>query len=177
LLVVSVQCPQCDHPVRPEAVSSGVCARCGASLAAIPALDASKLARLDEVTAAPPRLPHPAAQPGGRSIGPPGDPFVPPQTGPINPLVSQAFAPPPEAGMQSEDVELGVERSTRAIRLDARLRAQASEPPLAVSRVPTRRPAAAPEPAAPRRSMGGLVIAVVLIAAVAVAVAALVLRG
>lgn len=78
--------------------------------------------------------------------------------------------------MLPEDIPLGVERSTRAIRIEARLRAQASEPPMAVSRVPTRRPPAAPAPAPPRRSLGGVVIAVVLIAAVAVAVAALVLR-
>lgn len=95
----------------------------------------------------------------------------------MNPLVSQAFAPPPEAGMLSEDIELGVERSTRAIKLDARLRAQASEPPIAVARTPTRRPHAAPEPPAPRRSIAGVVIAILLIAAVAVVVAALVVRG
>jgi hypothetical protein len=98
----------------------------------MPAIDISKLAALDERTAAPPRTPAAAA-----AFAPPPEAFAPPPApassassapGTHPHFLSQAFKPPPEAGELGEE-ELVVERSTRAIRLAKQFRnAEVPEP-------------------------------------------------
>jgi hypothetical protein len=92
--------------------------------------------------------------------GPPPQAFAPPP---------QAFAPPPDAfGPGGDDVDppIGVERSTRAIRIENEWQLQREAKQVA---------AAAPPPA-PRRQIGGVVIAIGLIAAVAIALVVIVMQ-
>ncbi|MEO7731467.1 MAG: hypothetical protein ABIY55_10875 [Kofleriaceae bacterium] len=141
---VPVQCPQCDHPAAPEAVSSGICARCGAALDAMPAIDISKLARLDELGGSP------RVEDGSLPASFAPAAFAPPPV--VGPAAPRAFAPPHEA----DDQALGVERSTRAIRIDNEWQRE---------KVAKQVAAATPPPPPPRR-IGGVLAAVALIAAV-----------
>jgi hypothetical protein len=154
---MAVVCPGCDHPVALEALSAGVCTHCGRQLAALPAIDISKLSLLDErdlppnespaVRAAafgPPEL-HAPAPSGAR------DRFAPPS----------AFAPPPDGS----DQPLGVERSTRAIRIESQWERE---------RAAKQAEAALPPPPPPRKPIGGILAAVALIAAVTAGVVAIV---
>jgi hypothetical protein len=157
-------CPQCDHPASLDAATAAVCARCGAQLDAMPGIDISQLATLDErgvdVAGRPPSqaFAPPQARAPSQALAPP-QAFAPPPHA-VAPQ-RDAFAPPPDAfGPASDDADqpLGVERSTRAIRIENEWQLQRAE-----------KQAAAAEPLpAPRRSIGGLVIAIGLIAAVAI---------
>jgi hypothetical protein len=118
----------------------------------MPTIDVSMIARLDELGV--PLSQRPAFEPPGRASAPPEpaarspDPraFAPPG----------AFGPPPAA-----EAPLGVERSTRAIRIEREQREVAAQPS-AASNVPS---------PTPRRSSGaGVVVAVVLIAAIAIGI-------
>jgi hypothetical protein len=115
----------------------------------MPEIDISKLARLDELGGPPPvedrSLPASFA---------PAAFAPPPVVGPAAPHAS-AFAPPHEAGA-SDDQALGVERSTRAIRIDNQWQREKIAKQVA---------AATPLPPPPRR-IGGVLVAVVAIAAV-----------
>src|SRR5262252_6366729 len=90
--MMPVMCPRCDHPAAGDAASGGGCARCGARLDAMPEIDISQLASLDDhgvdVAGRPPPAPAPA------SFAPPPQAFAPPA-----PLAqpAQAFARPPQA--------------------------------------------------------------------------------
>ena len=121
----------------------------------MPAIDISQLAALDERDpGSARRAPAPAA----------ADP---------------RFAPPAELDGAGDDQPLDVERSTRAIRLENEFRA-AQAPRAAPRSAPSpAAPRAAPPPAAaaPSRSIRGVALAIALIAAVAIGVAALVLRA
>jgi hypothetical protein len=151
--MVLVQCPQCDRAAAPEAVSSGTCAHCGAALGGMPAIDISKLARLDELDRPPPG--EAAMLPA--SFAPAA--FAPPRVvGPAAPGVP-AFAPHHEA--ETDDEALGVERSTRAIRIEREWQRE---------KVAKQVAAAMPPPRPPRR-IGGVLAAV---AAIAVVIAAIV---
>jgi hypothetical protein len=204
--MVSVRCPACDHPAAPDAVRAGACARCGTTLAAMPAIDISQLTTLDDLGAPPhladprapstPPAPAPAARTGASAM--PSSAFAPPReeldlldppprsrhafarphapaapagarsSGAVTALragspgsgPSQAFAPPPEAG--DDDQELGVERSTRAIRIANQFRDGSAVPSPAAS-------PAAPSPA-PAPSIRGSVIAFALVAVVAIGI-------
>jgi hypothetical protein len=172
-----VQCPQCDHPAAPEATAAGACARCGARLDAMPGIELAQLTTLDDrgvhVDGRPPQSfapPPQALAPPPQSFGPAShafahspQPFAPasqafahsPQAmGPPQ----DAFAPPPEAA-GGDDAELGVERSTRAIRIENQWQLERVAKPVA---------AAAPAPRA-RGPIAGVVVALGLIAAVAIA--------
>ena len=121
----------------------------------MPTIDISMIARLDELGA-----PHPPGEPWGPPS--PAEPG-PSRGGPAGPPTA-AFRPPPEI----TDAPLGVERSTRAIRIENHRQREVSGEH-------------APDPAQPysagrghaaaRRSGAGLLVAVALVAAVAVAVA------
>jgi len=114
----------------------------------MPVIDISKLALLDDRGAQPNAPPAPPAPPALRPdrFAPPGD---------------SAFAPPGDA----DDSPLGVERSTRAIRLESQWQRE---------RDAKQAVAALPPPPPPRRPIGGIVVAVALIAAVAAAVVVIV---
>lgn len=144
---VPVQCPQCDHPAAPEAVSAGTCARCGAALDAMPAIDISKLARLDE-RGGPPPVEHVEDNSLPANFAPAA--FAPPPV--VGPAAPAAFGPPHEA----DDQALGVERSTRAIRIDSQWQRE---------KVARQVAAATPPPPPPRR-IAGVLAAVAVIAAV-----------
>lgn len=154
-----------------------MCEWCGAELAAIPAIDISKLARLDELAGAPATDRARAAAGGLGPFAPPPDAFAPPREAhavrtPGPPAGAARVFEPPAEDPESADQVLEVERSTRAIRLEQRYRdAQAASPPAASP--PS--PAASPTPLAapPQRPIRGVVLAVLLIAAVAIGVAAL----
>jgi len=121
----------------------GACPHCGAQLE-LPAIDISQLAALDERDR-PPGPPHaPSALPAQQ--------FAPP---------TAAFRPPPEL----IDTPIGVERSTRAIRIENQWQRERDAKQAA---------AALPPPAPPRRPIGGIVAAVGLIAAAAIGVFAIV---
>lgn len=166
-------CPQCDHPASPEAVSSGVCKRCGGQLAAVPAIDISQLARLDELTDAP--------APGVAPAHAARDPFAPPTD---EPAPENPFAPPPGAfgpaddGALRDEQELAVERSTRAIRIANQL----GQEPIAraAAQPPAARPPAAPRPPAPAGiaaagvQMRGIAIVIALVLVLAIVVVAIV---
>jgi hypothetical protein len=126
-------CPRCGNPA-----SLGTCTRCGEPLE-LPAIDISQLARLDEI-----------GQPPGTQSSRPA---------PQSPaLETAAFRPPQEV----TDKPLGVERSTRAIRIEN----QWQREKLAKQAV-----AALPPPRPPRKPIGGAIAAVMIIAAVAAVVA------
>jgi hypothetical protein len=146
---MAVVCPGCDHPAAAEALSAGVCARCGSSLAALPAIDISKLSTLDE-RHLPPRA---SAAPAADAFAPPGvhGGRAPPS----------AFAPPPDGS----DQPLGVERSTRAIRIENQWERE---------RAVKQAEAALPPPPPPRKPIGGILAAVALIAVVTAGVVAIV---
>jgi len=137
---VSVLCPQCDQPAAPDATA---CVRCGALLG-MPVIDISKLALLDDRG---PQPNAPAAVARG-SFEHPG---------------AAAFAPPGQDRQAGDaaDVPLGVERSTRAIRIENQWQRD-REAKQAV--------AALPPPPPPRKPIGGIVVAVALVAAVAAAI-------
>lgn len=218
-MTIVVACPQCALPAAPESIARGACVRCGAWLgAAMPAIDISQLAGLDELGG--PSAAH--ASPGGYS-GPPGmgDLYVPPShTGPPGAYAPppgygesppgasaqygfaagsgtppspfsppSAFAPPggfapasaaggfaPATGAfrpppEITDAPIGVERSTRAIRIANAAQVQehlAAQRPAPAARVPVAMVAK------PRAPIGGVVAAVGLIAAVAVAIVVIV---
>jgi hypothetical protein len=155
---VPLQCPRCDHPITAEAVSADVCARCGATLAALPEIDISKLVLLDERDARPPTIgdggpTSPARFAPADAFAPPGA-FAPPMVGPAP---AGHASPDPDA---DDDAALGVERSTRAIRIENQWQHE-KDARQAAARVP---------PPRPRRRIGGLVAAIVAIAAVVAAV-------
>lgn len=175
-----MQCPQCDHPASPEAVSSGVCERCGGALAAVPAIDISQLARLDELTDAP--------RAGSAQPAKARDPFAPPAA---EPSPASRFAPPPGAfgpagdSDAQDEQELAVERSTRAIRIANRLGQEpvgrsAAHPPAAQS--PAAKPAAAPRTPAPAGiaaagvQLRGIAIVIAVVLVLAIIVVALVIQ-
>ena len=137
----------------------------------MPQIDISQLASLDDhgvdVAGRPPpgrslaqpapspqafAPPQPALAPPPRAFAPAPDAFAP---------RADAFAPPPDAfgaGGDDADQPLGVERSTRAIRIENQWELQ---------RAAKQAEAALPPPA-PRRPITGLMIAIGLIAAVAI---------
>jgi hypothetical protein len=135
----------------------------------MPAIDISQLATLDEhgvdvagrpppqAFAQPPQAfapPPQAFAPSPQAFAPPPQVFAPPSPG--------AFAPPPDAfGPGDDDQSIGVERSTRAIRIENEWQLQRE----------VKQAAAAAPPPAPRRQIGGVVLAIGLIAAVAIALA------
>lgn len=116
----------------------------------MPEIDISKLAVLDELGRPPPvedrSLPA--------SFAPAA--VAPPVVGPAAP----AFAPPHEAGA-SEDQALGVERSTRAIRIDNQWQREKIAKQVA---------AATPPPPPPRRIAGVLVAVAAIVAVIAAGV-------
>jgi len=171
---VSVQCPQCDHPASPEAVSSGVCERCGCKLAAVPAIDISQLARLDELTGAPGA--------GGAQAAKVRDPLALP---PVEPPPGNPFAPPPgafgPAGEAQDEQDLAVERSTRAIRIANQLGQQpAARPPAAPPSEAPRSAAARPPAPAGIAAAGvqvrGMAILIALVLVLAIVVVAIVIQ-
>lgn len=107
----------------------------------MPAIDISQLARLDEL-----------GQPPPAAFAPPPAGFAP---------TTAAFRPPPEI----TDAPLGVERSTRAIRIENQWQRD---------RDAKQAQAARPPPPPPRPPMGGIVVALVVIGLVAIGVAAVV---
>jgi hypothetical protein len=124
----------------------------------MPTIDISQLTALDDRAPDPPRR-APAAAP---------DPFAPPP--------AASFAPPREPGDAGDDQVIGVERSTRAIRIENQFRA--AQPASRGSARSIAAPAAsAPSPASPPvGSLRGVALAIALIAAVAVAAAVIALR-
>jgi hypothetical protein len=117
----------------------------------MPTIDISMIARLDE-------LGVPLSQ------RPPFEPLDPPEPMAQAPN-PRAFEPPGAFG-SAADAPLGVERSTRAIRIEKQQRDVPA--PSAPSNVPS---------PTPRRSSGaGVVVAVVLIAAVAIGILLIVTR-
>jgi hypothetical protein len=144
----------------------------------MPQIDISQLASLDDhgvdVAGRPPpgrslaqpapspqafAPPQPALAPPPRAFAPAPDAFAPAPDAFAPP--ADAFAPPPDAfgaGGDDADQPLGVERSTRAIRIENQWELQ---------RAAKQAEAALPPPA-PRRPITGLMIAIGLIAAVAI---------
>jgi hypothetical protein len=114
-----------------------VCSHCGAALAAMPEIDISKLALLDERDAPP-------SAAGAQS------PSV------VRPAVP-AFAPPHDPGAADDDA-LGVERSTRAIGIENQWSRE---------KVARQAAAAAPPPRPPRRIAGVVVALVAIGAVIA----------
>jgi hypothetical protein len=116
----------------------------------MPEIDISKLARLDERDALPER---PSVQPLDATFARPDAAFAPSAAAPP----AAAFAPPgePLACAGDDDAVLGVERSTRAIRIANEWKREA--PRVAVT---------APPPPRPRARIGGVVLAALIIAAV-----------
>jgi hypothetical protein len=113
----------------------------------MPTIDISMIARLDE-------LGVPISQ--RLAFEPPGHAGAPPEPAARSPaLTPGAFRPPPAAA----DAPLGVERSTRAIRIERQQR-EAVAP----------RSAAPPQLSPPSQRSIGAVVIVVLIAAVAVGI-------
>jgi hypothetical protein len=190
-VITVVVCSQCARPFAPAAVSLGVCPRCGASPAAtsaistqisvMPGIEISQLARLDELAApspahagAPPQGPfgpdaghtparHTQPRPGGAFAPAAGRPTAPNAFAPP----TAAFRPPPEIAA----APLGVERSTRAIRI---ANASDLQQQLAAQRPsPIARPSGAIKARAP---VGGVVAAVALMAAFAIGIAVIVTR-
>jgi hypothetical protein len=185
---VLVHCLRCDHAAAPEALSAGACAHCGAALAAMPEIDISKLATLDERDAPAANRPEPrtadeliapAIAPAPRSpditatppdasdprFSPPPPPALEPRPPRSAPSTGNAFAPPAELG----DAPLGVERSTRAIRIANQFEREIA----AAARAPSprlARPSPAPSASgvtAPPRSHAGLLVGILAILAVA----------
>ncbi|HEY0988683.1 MAG TPA: hypothetical protein VGD80_16570 [Kofleriaceae bacterium] len=118
----------------------------------MPEIDISQLASLDDHGVDIAGRPPPGAFAPPQAFAPPADAFAPPP---------DAFAPPPDAfGPAGEDADqaLGVERSTRAIRIENQWE---------LLRAAKQAEAALPPPA-PRRPIAGLMIAIGLIAAVAI---------
>jgi len=99
-----VVCPVCEHPVAPDALSGAVCVGCGSSLAALPAIDISKLSLIDE------RHLPPNESLAGSGVR---DGFTAPPR----------FAPPPDGS----DQPLGIEEQWELER--AAKRAEAAKPP------------------------------------------------
>ena len=125
----------------------------------MPTIDISMIARLDELG-----VPH---APDRAAFGPPGHASTPPDATaapvPRGPPAA-AFRPPAET-----DAPLGVERSTRAIRIENQWQRELTGPSPAFA-------GSAQAATAARRSGAGLLVAVVLIAAAAIAVVMLVVR-
>jgi len=138
VFTVAVLCARCGT----SSASIGACPGCGAALE-LPAIDITQLALLDE-------LGTPPAGSRARSELP-APPLAPPPA---------AFGPPPEL----HDAPIGVERSTRAIRIEDQWQRERS----------ARHAAAALPPPPPRPPIGGILAAVLLIAAVAIGVVAIV---
>lgn len=121
----------------------------------MPAIDISQLSLLDERHLPPNESPAPAA------FGPP-DLHVPAQSGARGGFAPPSpFAPPPDGS----ELPLGVERSTRAIRIENQWTRE---------RAAKQAEAALPPPPPPRKPIGGVLAAVALIAAVTAGVVAIV---
>jgi hypothetical protein len=126
----------------------------------MPTIDISMIARLDELG-----VPHapdsPIFRTSGHASAPAEATAAPMPRGPS----PAAFRPPAEL----TDAPLGVERSTRAIRIENQWQRELTGPSPAFA-------GSAQAVTAARRSGAGLLIAVVLIAAAAIAVVMLVVR-
>lgn len=137
----------------------------------MPEIDISKLAALDERDAPPPASHGPLPS----SFGPPASPFAPPASPPSSgPPPSGSVAAPRFAPADEDDADapLGVERSTRAIRIANAAERKAAD--AAARRTAPRASArVAPAPSAdasPPRSSAGILFAILAILAVATAV-------
>lgn len=149
--VVAVNCPQCDTPASSEAASANVCMHCGAALDGMPTIDISMIARFDElgvpINQRPPDVVAAglAAAVGGAAT---------------RALDARAFEPPSATPARAVDVPLGVERSTRAIRIEREFQQ---------SRAGTKA-AAATRPIAPRSSARGIVLVALVVVALSIGI-------
>ncbi len=153
-----------------------MCAYCRAPLAEIPEIDISKLARLDErdtpTTASGEGASIAGDAPGAfappEAFAPPDafvpDAFAPPVVGPTHATAARGASTPGRAAQEDDDEALGVERSTRAIRIDNQWQREKL----------AKQAAAAVPPPKPRRRIGGVLAAVAAIVAVIAAVVVIV---